>query len=168
MNEAQVTVVGWLAADPYYVMTEQGTPFLSLRVGYAPRRFDRRTGQWQELDPMFLTINCWRGLAENVNGSDLRRGDPVVATGRLRIREYARAGQLRFSAEVEAMTLGHDLSRGTAQFRRVQRGGATTEEDRLEAQEANDRWAIGGTTDPTDQPSTEETPPQESEIQPAA
>lgn len=147
MNEAHITVVGWLAADPYYRMTEQGTPFLSLRVGCTPRRFDRSAGQWQDLDSMFLTVNCWRGLAENVNASEMRRGDPVLVTGRLRLREYTKDGVLRFSAEIEASTLGHDLSRGSAQFRRVQRAGAMTDEDRLEAREANDRWALGGPID---------------------
>jgi single-strand DNA-binding protein len=144
MNDAHVTLVGWLAQDPFYTITQNGTAFVSLRVGCTPRRFDRQTGQWQDMDSMFLTVNCWRGLADNVNSSELRRGDPVVVTGRLRIRQYVKDEQLRFSAEIEASTLGHDLTRGTAEFRRVQRGGGTSTEDRMEAAEYNDRWAEGG------------------------
>lgn len=144
MNEAQITVVGWLAADPFYNTTTHGTPYLTLRIGCTPRRFDRQLGQWRDLDSMFLTVNCWRGLADNVNASELRRGQPVVITGRLRIREYVKDGQFRFSAEIEATTLGHDLSRGSALFRPVRRSGVMTDDDRLEAQEQADQWALGG------------------------
>lgn len=142
MNEAQVTVIGWLAQDPFFTMTANGTPFLALRVGCTPRRYDRQSGQWQDLESMFLTVNCWRSLAENVNASDMKRGEPVMVTGRLSIREYVKDGRLRFSAEIEATTVGHDLSRGSAQFRRVQRG-TMTEEDRLEAREFTDQWSLG-------------------------
>jgi len=153
VNEAHITVIGWVAADPYYTVTANGTPFLSLRVACTPRRYDRETGQWQDLDTMFLTVNCWRALADNVHGSDLQRGQPVVVTGRLRIRQYEKDGQWRFSAEIEASTLGHDLNRGTAEFRPVHRGGALTEEDRREAQEVADQWALGG--DVTEDPAAE-------------
>lgn len=144
MNEAQITVTGWVAADPYYAVTANGTPYLTLRVGCTPRRFDRRTGQWTDLDTMFLTVNCWRGLADNVNASGFERGHPVIVTGRLRVRQYEKDGQWRFSADVEATTLGHDLSRGTAEFRPVHRSGALTDEDREEAREATDQWALAG------------------------
>ncbi|MFB4318477.1 single-stranded DNA-binding protein [Actinomadura sp. 21ATH] len=143
MNEAHLTVTGWVAAEPYYTVTGNGTPFLSLRVGFTPRRYDRRTGQWHDTETMFLTVNCWRALADNVNASELKRGQPVVATGRLRIRQYEKDGQWRFAAEVEAATLGHDLTRGTAAFRPVQRGGTPTDEDRREAQAVADQWALG-------------------------
>ncbi|WP_131739520.1 single-stranded DNA-binding protein [Actinomadura roseirufa] len=142
MNEAHITVVGWVAAEPYYTVTAAGTPFLSLRVGCTPRRYDRQSGQWQDADTMFLTVNCWRGLADNVNASEFQRGHPVLVTGRLRVRQYERDGQWRFSAEVEATTVGHDLSRGTADFRPVQRGGAPTDGDRQEARDAADQWAL--------------------------
>lgn len=147
MNEAHVTVIGWLAQDPFFTMTANGTPFLAMRVGCTPRRFDRQTGQWQDQESMFLTVNCWRALAENVNASDMKRGEPVVVTGRLRIREYVKDGRLRFSAEIEATTVGHDLSRGSASFRRIQRG-LMTEQDRQEARELTDQWSM--TDDPAD------------------
>ncbi|WP_225993361.1 single-stranded DNA-binding protein [Actinomadura rudentiformis] len=144
MNEAQITVVGWIAAEPFYTITGNGTPFLSLRVGCTPRRFDRQSGLWKDVDTLFLTVNCWRQLADNVNASEFKRGYPVVVTGRLRIRQYEKDGHYRFSAEIEASTLGHDLSRGTADFRPVQRSGALSEEDRQVAHDAADQWAVAG------------------------
>ncbi|MFI6521267.1 single-stranded DNA-binding protein [Spirillospora sp. NPDC050679] len=141
MNEAQITVTGWVAAEPFYTVTANGTPFLTVRVGCTPRRFDRRTGQWHDQDTLFLTVNCWRALADNINASEFRRGHPVVVTGRLRIRQYEKDGQWRFSAEVEATTVGHDLTRGTAEFRAVQRG-AVMDADRREARAVTDQWAL--------------------------
>jgi single-strand DNA-binding protein len=154
MNEPQVTLIGWIAAEPYFTVTGNGHPFLSLRVGVTPRRLDRQTGQWQDTETMFFTVNCWRGLADNVNASEFKRGQPVIVTGRLRVRQYERDGNWRFSAEVDAITVGHDLSRGTAHFRPVQRG-ALNEEDRREAQAVADQWALSATpptgTDESDQ-----------------
>jgi single-strand DNA-binding protein len=150
MNDAHITLVGWLAADPFHTVTANGTPFASLRVGCTPRRFDKPTGQWQDMDSMFLTVNCWRGLADNVRASDMKRGAPVLVTGRLRIREYAKGGQLRYSVEIEATTVGYDMTRGISRFERVSRGGATTAEDIKEALASNDQWAsdIGPAPDP--------------------
>lgn len=163
MNDAQTTVIGWLAADPKYVATSTGTPLMSLRLGCTPRRYDRESGQWQDAESMFLTVNCWRGLAENVNASEMKRGDPVVVTGRLRIREYVKDEQIRFSAVIDATTLGHDLTRGSALFRRVQRGGIATTEDRREAEDLNDLWLDPATDDgpagrPGLEPATAEAP----------
>jgi single-strand DNA-binding protein len=146
MNDAQITVIGWLAADPRYVATSTGTPLVSLRVGCTPRRFDRESGQWQDMEATFLTVNCWRALAENVNASEMKRGDPVIVTGRLRIREYLKDEQIRFSAVVDATTIGHDLTRGTAMFRRMRRGGAASVDDRREAEELNDLWLDAAAT----------------------
>jgi single-strand DNA-binding protein len=146
VNEAHVTITGWVAAEPHYAVTANGTPYLSLRVGCTPRRFDRQTNQWQDDDSLFVTVNCWRGLAENVNASELRRGTPVLLTGRLRIRQYERADQWRFSAEVEALTLGPDLNRGTVDFRPAQRSGPLTDEDRRLARETADQWALTAPT----------------------
>lgn len=145
MNDAHITLVGWVAADPFYTVTKNGNPFLSLRVGCTPRRFDRQLGQWQDGETMFLTVNCWRSLADNVASSQLKLGDPVVVTGRLRIREYVKDEQMRFSAVIDAVTVGHDLTRGHAHFQRVTRGGVATAEDQQEAEQHNDRFAEGET-----------------------
>jgi single-strand DNA-binding protein len=140
MNDAQTTLIGWLAADPKYVATSTGTPLVSLKVGCTPRRYDKETGQWQDEASMFVIVNCWRGLAENVNASDMKRGEPVIVTGRLRIREYVQDERVGHSVEIDAITLGHDLTRGSAQFRRFQRSGTATVADRREAERLADIW----------------------------
>ncbi|WP_019630255.1 single-stranded DNA-binding protein [Actinomadura atramentaria] len=161
LNEAQITVTGWVAAEPFYSVTANGTPFVSLRVGCTPRRFDRQTGQWQDSDTMFLTVQCWKALADNVHASEFRRGYPVVVTGRLRIRQYEKDGVGRFAAEIDALTVGPDLNRGTADFRPVTRSAGLSEDERREATEATDHWAAAGPlTAPPDQPAETSSTPQ--------
>jgi single-strand DNA-binding protein len=140
MNDAIVTVIGFLAAEPMHRITASGASFMSMRVGSSVRRYDREAGVFREETPSYFTVNCWRALAENLSLCDLKRGDPVVVTGRLRIREYEKDGALRHSTEVEAVTLGFDLSRGVAHFQRVMRSGAASTEDRQEANDVNDQW----------------------------
>lgn len=163
MNDAIVTVMGFVAAEPYYEVLDSGMQMMSLRVGSTPRRYDRDLGQWRDEEPLFLTVNCWRGLAENLLNCELKKGDPLIVTGKLRIREYTKDGQRRFSAQVEAQTIGHDLSRGVARFQRAQRAGLTQPEDRRRADDAADRWldpdkaeTIEATTDSTE--TTEDNP----------
>lgn len=139
MNDAMVTVIGFVAQDPHFELLDSGTPLMSLRIGSTPRRYDRDIGQWRDEDPMYLTVSCWRTLADNLQGCELKRGDPVIVTGKLRIREYTRDGQRRFSAQIEATTVGHDLSRGVARFQRAQRSSGLPE-DRRQADDVADRW----------------------------
>ncbi|MDX6742886.1 single-stranded DNA-binding protein [Actinocorallia sp. A-T 12471] len=121
MDEALTTMVGWVAKRPLLTITRNGTPFLSLRVGVTPRWFDRASGQWENGQPTFVSVTCWRSLAENVNASNLVPGTPVIVQGRLRVREYERGGERRTAVEIEALAIGHDLTRGTATFHRTQR-----------------------------------------------
>ncbi|MGH3380467.1 MAG: single-stranded DNA-binding protein [Actinoallomurus sp.] len=147
MNDATVTVIGFIAHDPHFQVLDSGMSLMSLRVGSTPRRYDRDIGQWRDEDPMYLTVNCWRTLADNLQGCELKRGDPVVVTGKLRIREYTKDGQRRLNAQVEATTVGHDLSQGVARFRRSQRSGTGLPEDRRQADDVADRWLGEDTSD---------------------
>src|SRR5262249_45181533 len=52
-------------------------------------------------------------------GICLRKGDPVVVKGKLSVRTYSgKDGMPRTAVEVEASSVGHDLSKGVAQFAR--------------------------------------------------
>jgi single-strand DNA-binding protein len=76
-------------------------------------------------------VICYRKLAENV-GTCLRKGDPVVVRGRVSVREFEdKKGAQRTAVEVDATSVGHDLSRGVAQFQRVRpQTGMTAQEFR--------------------------------------
>lgn len=121
MNEMQVALCGYVASVPKLGQTKAGRFVTNMRVGVTPRRLDRVTGQWSDGDTSYMTVTCWRGLANNV-AACLRKGDPVVVKGRMRIREYEdKEGKSRTVVEVDASTIGHDLTRGVAHFVRTRR-----------------------------------------------
>ncbi len=118
-NEAQLSVVGYVATEPTYVKVGDGIPKLTMRVAWTTRRRDSATGEWVDANTSFVRVTCWRRLAENL-ATCLRKGDPVLLRGRLDVRPFVgKDGQRRISVDVDANSLGHDLSRGVAGFRRV-------------------------------------------------
>ena len=120
MNETMVTVVGNLVDDPRLRTLDSGREVAGFRVASTSRRWDRDTEQYVDSGQLFLSVSCWRALAGNVSQS-LRKGDPVVLTGKLTTRTYEKDGQTRTAVELEAYAVGPDLGRGTAVFRRSTR-----------------------------------------------
>ncbi len=120
MNDTYVTVVGNLVTDPELRNLESnGVPVAHFRMASTARRWDKASGGWIDGNSLFVNVNCWRNLAENVSRS-LFKGDPVVVTGRLYSREYTGDdGLRRITFDLEATAIGHNLSRGTSTFRRV-------------------------------------------------
>ncbi len=119
LNEAQISLTGYVATQPVVRTVKSGATNLSMRVAWTPRRQDRVTGEWTDGNTSYVTVICWRRLATN-GAVCLRKGDPVVVKGRLSIRTYEdRQGMQKVAVEVEASSVGHDLSRGVAQFQRV-------------------------------------------------
>jgi len=119
-NEAQISLTGYVATQPVTrTIKTTGTTNLSMRVAWTPRYQDRVTGEWVDGTTSYVTVICWRKLASNA-GICLRKGDPVVVKGRLSVRSYAgKDGVPRTAVEVEASSVGHDLSKGVAQFARI-------------------------------------------------
>lgn len=118
MNETEVTVVGNAATRPEYKETATGVAVVRFRLAVTARRWDRERAQWTDGGTSFYTVRAWRGLAANVAAS-VTLGEPLIVRGRLRIHEQERDGKWWFSADLDAFAIGHDLSRGTAAFRRV-------------------------------------------------
>lgn len=130
MNDCTITVRGWLGADVVR-RDAGGVPVASFRLACTPRKFNRRTETWSDGETQWYTVSCWRGLAENC-ATSLRRGDPVVVHGRLQVRPYVNSNDVEvISFEIDAVHVGHDLSRGTSVFTRTPRS-----EEREEQQAA--------------------------------
>ncbi len=125
INEAQVFLAGYVAREPKFRLTKAGISMTMLRVGYTPRRVDRETGEWADGASSFVTVICWRGLADNV-ATCVRKGEPVLVKGRLQVRPYDKDGVSRLAVEIEASSVGHDLARGVANFRRALRSAGGT------------------------------------------
>jgi single-strand DNA-binding protein len=120
MNDTAMTIVGNVVDSPKLRRTKSGHFVANFRVASTPRRFDRDKNAWVDGDTLFVTVTCWRAMGENVAQS-LRKGQPVVVTGRYCQREYEREETLRTTYELEATAIGHDLGRGVAQFEKVSR-----------------------------------------------
>lgn len=117
-NEAHFSVIGFVATQPRGGYTKSGTRSVSMRVGWTPRTFDRETQQWTDQASSFVTVQCYNRVAENAYVC-LRRGEPIVVRGTLRVREYEHNGVRRSSVEVVADSIGHDLSRGISVYRKA-------------------------------------------------
>jgi single-strand DNA-binding protein len=120
MNDTLVTLVGNAATGVEFRETATGG-MARFRFAVTPRRWDREKQLWTDGHTSFYTVWAWRTLALNLSGS-VSVGEPLVVHGRLKVREEEREGQRRTSVDIEAVAVGHDLTRGTAAFRRVLRG----------------------------------------------
>jgi len=121
MNETYITVTGRLVADPERRTTRTGVPFAAFRVASTTRRLNRESGQYEDASTSFFNVTAFRALGANVAHS-LKRGEAVVIHGRLRVNQWVRADQTHgTSVEIDAYNVGHDLSWGTTELRRVAR-----------------------------------------------
>ncbi|MBV9160628.1 MAG: single-stranded DNA-binding protein [Pseudonocardiales bacterium] len=121
MRETPVTVVGTLVSDmrPRRVGPD-GTLVLNFRVACNERRFDKMSESWVDGESLYLSVSCWRRLAENA--ASLVKGDPVIVRGKLRTREWTtEQGERRSVVELEANAVGPDLARCAATVRKQRR-----------------------------------------------
>jgi single-strand DNA-binding protein len=126
MHEIFLTVTGNVASRPKASLTSTGHSVTSFRLASTPRRFNKSRGEWVDGPTAWFAVSCWRGLADHV-ASSLSLGDPVVVHGRLEVKEFTRGdGVPGTSLDLQAHTVGHDLSRGTSMFRRRSRGDAAS------------------------------------------
>jgi len=141
-HDAQVYLSGYVANEPKVRKVSGDVSSLKLRVAYTVRRRDRETGEWSDGPTTFVNVQCWRTLADNVFMS-VHKGEPVLVMGRLQMRRFEGAeGTPRIVVEIEASSVGHDLTRGVAQFSRT-------------------RWPSPAAAEATAQPGTAEPGPAE-------
>jgi single-strand DNA-binding protein len=139
-NDTIMTVAGNVVDEPRMRLTKNGHAVTNFRIASTSRRYDREQDTYVDNSTLFVTVTCWRAMAENVAQS-LHKGQPVVVTGRYFSREYMVEEQLRVAYELEATAVGHDLSRGTSEFRKVvrPRGQVEVDADGVPA-DRSDEW----------------------------
>jgi single-strand DNA-binding protein len=141
VNEASFSVSGYVATQPTLRFGRDGQPSVSMRVGWTPRRVSKVTGEWEDLPSSFVSVVCFRKVAQHAAKS-LHKGEPIVLSGTLQVREYTDArGEKRLSVDVVAQTLGHDMSRGITSYSKWQAATGMTAE---EAARAEAERAAGG------------------------
>src|SRR5215475_9977547 len=144
INDSHIDLAGFVASEPAFKRIAGGTSTAKLRVAYTERRFNRETGEWGDGPTSFVTVLCWRTLADNV-AVCLRKGEPVLVRGRLRVREYeGKDGSRGTETEVDASSIVHDLSRGVAHFSRTRRAPGETAAENAEALAAQAHDGEGG------------------------
>jgi single-strand DNA-binding protein len=118
-QDNQITLRGYVTAEPkFWQATPTRIPLAEIRVGSTPRRLNRETGEWLDGDTSYYTVKCWRRLAVNV-ASCLRKGDMVLIRGKVITRTWQDDQQRsRTQVQVEADSVGHDLSFGWSHFNR--------------------------------------------------
>lgn len=119
MNETYLTAVGRVATKPNlrFVGTD-GLAMTTFRIACSDRRRNATDGTWFEGESLFLSVTCWRFLAEHV-GKSLEVGDPVIVQGRLRSRQYEKDGRQNTVMELEASAVGPNLFWCTAHVTRT-------------------------------------------------
>lgn len=128
MNEIMMTVQGNVVDDPSLRETRSGHKVANFRLASTTRRFDRDEGRWVDGNTFFVSVSAWRNLGENVAVS-LKKGQPVVVYGRYQTRTYEVNETTRVSHELEAISIGHDLNRGTTVWNKFNRAATSHEVD---------------------------------------
>ncbi|MFD5032094.1 single-stranded DNA-binding protein [Streptomyces sp. NPDC058405] len=119
MNDTVVTVVGNVATGVEFRESATGG-VARFRFAVTGRRWDRQKEVWADGPTSFYTVWAWRTLGANLAAS-VSVGEPLVVHGRLRVRDEEGEGQRRTFVDIDAVAVGHDLTRGTSAFRRVVR-----------------------------------------------
>lgn len=114
----QITAVGLVATSPRHLITQDGLPITSYRMACSSRRFDRNQNKWVDGETNWFTVTAFRQLAIN-SSTSIGKGDRVIVQGKMRVRDWDNGERSGTAVEIEADSIGHDLSWGTANFNRT-------------------------------------------------
>ncbi|MFH5877831.1 single-stranded DNA-binding protein [Arthrobacter sp. NA-172] len=120
MNDI-ITVRGFVASEIRTSTTPAGTGTASFRLGSTERRFDRANNVWIDGNTNWFTVQAFRQLAGNI-GCSVKKGQRIIAVGRLKLRQWEHDGKIYHVAEIVAESVGHDLMWGSANFTRTVSG----------------------------------------------
>jgi single-strand DNA-binding protein len=135
-----ITIIGNLTADPELRFTPSGQAVCNFTVASTARFFDKAKNEWAEGDTTFIRCSVWREMAENCAES-LLKGNRVVVTGTLKVRQYETDKGKGTSVECDVEEVGPSLKWASAKITRTdksQQGG------RQQSRPAQDPW--GGPT----------------------
>ena len=142
-----INIVGTVASEPRMITTQSGLTFCAFRVASGERRYDRQQQKWVDGATNCYGVTAFRSLAEHAKES-LRKGERVIVSGRLRVRQWEREEKSGTSVEIEADALGHDLRWGVSRFEKRPVGGdATTGPESASGSEGS-ADAVSGTGTP--------------------
>jgi single-strand DNA-binding protein len=100
-----VTVVGNATREPELRYTQGGMPVASFGVAVSERTKNRDTGEWEDGEPSFYDVTCFRLLAESV-AEAVAKGQRVIVTGALKQSRWEKDGDKRSKVELLADDVG--------------------------------------------------------------
>jgi len=112
-----ITVAGLVASAPRHVCTSEGFHIASFRLVAVRRKFDHVSGRWVDAEMNCYTVTALRELGRNVSEC-VAKGQQVIVTGQLRVREWESECGGGVTVEIDAETVGHDLCWGIATYSR--------------------------------------------------
>ena len=118
MSETIITIRGFVATEITSSTTPGGVATASFRLGSTARRFDQASKTWGDGHTNWFTVQGYRNLAGTL-GCSIRKGQPVIVVGKLKIRTWEKDGRVYHSTIIDADAVGHDLSFGSANFIRT-------------------------------------------------
>ena len=104
-----LAVRGLIATTPRHIVSGDGLDIVSFRLVSASRRFDAESGSWKDDQTNWFTVSAFRKLALN-SASSLKKGDRIMALGRLKIRDWDNGDRSGTSVEIDADAIGLDLN----------------------------------------------------------
>ena len=113
-----ITLVGNIVGELEQRSTRNGGPIAAFRLAVGERRLDRERGEWVDGHTNYYNASVFGDLGAHALTS-LRKGQRVVLTGRLRLREWENESKRGVSADVTVDAIGHDLRWGTSTFERA-------------------------------------------------
>jgi single-strand DNA-binding protein len=127
-NYDTITLTGLVATEPHQTGTSGNFPVAGFRLLSFQGHFDRAKNAWVDDDPNWYDVSAFRRLAVNVLAS-VSKGHRVIVTGRLRIRDWEASGRSGTNIDVNADSVGHDLSWGRTSYSAVSASVASTTPD---------------------------------------
>lgn len=145
-----ITITGNVATPPELKRTPNGVAITTFRVASGQRRYDREAGAWVDSGTNWYTVSVFRALADHAHRS-LRKGDRVILTGRLRLRDWDNGTRRGTAIEIDADAIGHDLRWGTTTFVKAAQNATTDPATDWSPTSDEDAWAAPGVdATPTD------------------
>ncbi|MGY6496925.1 MAG: single-stranded DNA-binding protein [Microcella sp.] len=150
-----ITVTGLVATEPRHITTANGLTITSFRLASNQRRFGRGQNAWIDGDTNWYTVTAFRQLGMHV-ASSVRKGERVVVAGRVRQRDWQSDTNKGTTIEIDADTVGHDLTFGRSTFTRTVKAASAPSDSHSAPAEAQQSSTEDGPTPEAAEPSDAE------------
>ena len=118
-----IKIEGNLIADPQPGQGPDGAPVANFTVACSSQK-KQADGSWQEVGSQLFSVAAWRQLSAAAL-NNLRKGTPVIVSGRLSFREFTtKDGREVTALEIDADDIGYSLRFHDVQGGKRQQGAA--------------------------------------------